>query len=229
MKRHNSEQWIPVREALCRVLAQPLSGLVSMSSALVIEEAEQWSIPVSDREALRKWGLPRHPLFTRRPQCGPEPVLVPNRAGEYERRLVREGQRLYDLGYWGTDPTSCVVGVVPGEGRVLCLLPEPITVEDLPEILRPCHSGLYKPAVSLFNTSLAQYVETAWRWHAALQILRQIEEPAPTAAEVELVQHDDRLYACLDLVVNVVRRVDRAADAESRPSVWTELIRENSV
>lgn len=141
MKRHNSEQWIPVRESLCRVLNQPLSSLVSVESALVVEEAEQWSIPESDREALREWGLPRHPLFTCRSQSGLDPVLVPNRAGEYERRLVREGQQLYELGYWGTDPTSCVVGVVPGEGRVLCLLPEPITVEDLPEILRPYHSG----------------------------------------------------------------------------------------
>jgi hypothetical protein len=154
---------------------------------------------------------------------------VPNRAGEHERRLVREGQRLYDLGYWGPDPTSCVVGVVPGEGRVLCLLPKPITVEDLPEVLRPYHPGLHKPAVSFFNSSLAQYVETAWRWHAALQILRQVEEPAPTAAEAELVQHSDRLYACVDLVVNVVTRADLAADSEGVPSVWTELIRENSV
>ncbi len=45
--------------------------------------------------------------------------------------------------------------------------------------------------------------------------------------EAELVQHSDS-HACLDLVVNVVRRVDLAADTESQPSFWTELIRENS-
>ncbi len=44
---------------------------------------------------------------------------------------MKEGQRLYELGYWGPDASSFVVAVVPGEGRVLCLLPAPILDADL--------------------------------------------------------------------------------------------------
>ncbi|RPE39234.1 hypothetical protein EDD90_2220 [Streptomyces sp. Ag109_O5-1] len=154
---------------------------------------------------------------------------MPNRAGEYERRLVKDGVRLYEMGYWGPDASSFVVAVVPGEGRVLCLLPAPITVDDLPEVLRPYHQGLHKPAVSFFSSSVAQYVETAWRWHAALQILQQIEEPEFTVGEAEYLRHHDRLYSLVELVVDAVGRIDPAAEGEGLPSVWIELIRENSV
>ncbi|MEU9117991.1 SUKH-4 family immunity protein [Streptomyces sp. NPDC048483] len=222
--------WAPIEDELLRVLSLPLDCLAAAEhQVLPVGAAEEWGIPEADRAALREWGLPRLPLFTPRPQVGIDPVLVPNLAGDHERRLVKEGQRLYDLGFWGPAEDSCVVGVVPGEGRVLRLLPAPITVDDLPEILRPHHAGLHKPAVSLFSSSIAQYVETAWRWHAALQILRQIESPPHMAPEGEVVTHYDRLYACVDLIVDAVRRLDPGIAAEDRQSVWTELIREGSV
>ncbi|MCC9312474.1 SUKH-4 family immunity protein [Kitasatospora sp. RB6PN24] len=168
------------------------------------------------------------PLFTLRPQTGVDPVLVPNLAGECELRLVKDDQRLYGLGFWGPNDDSCVVGVVPGDGRVLCLRPAPITIDDIPEVLRPYHSGLHKPAVSFFSSSVAQYVETAWRWHAAIQILRKVEEPSFTAPEADHVRHYERLYACVELVVDVARHIDRAVAADDQ-SVWIELIRGNSI
>jgi hypothetical protein len=94
-----------------------------------------------------------------------------------------------------------VVGVVPGNGRVLCLLPAPINAVGLPEVLRPYHADLHKPAVSFFSSSVAQYVETAWHWHSAIGIIRKAEEPAPTTSEEALVHHYDRLYGCVELVV----------------------------
>ncbi|MFE2423380.1 hypothetical protein [Streptomyces hokutonensis] len=112
---------------------------------------------------------------------------------------------------------------------MLCLLSARITVDDLPEVLRPYNRGLHTPAVSFFSSSVSQYVETAWRWHAVLQILRQVEEPEFLAGQAEYLRHHDRLYSLVEVVVDAVGRIDPAADAEDRPSVWIELIRENSV
>ncbi|MGW2426519.1 SUKH-4 family immunity protein [Streptomyces sp. NPDC001709] len=228
MESNVADRWASIRGAVGRALSQPVSCLVADVPHIAVEVAERWDLPEGDRVALREWGLPRMPLFTPR-HSGTFPALLPNRAGKHERRLVKDGQQLYDLGYWGADPSSCVAGVVPGEGRVLCLLPEPIIVDDLPEVLRPYNRGLHKPAVSFFNSSVAQYVETAWRWHAVLEILQQIEEPEFLAGEAEYLRHHDRLYSLVELVVDAVGRIDPAADAEDRPSVWIELIRENSV
>ncbi|WUD70361.1 SUKH-4 family immunity protein [Streptomyces sp. NBC_00510] len=223
-----ARRWALVQDAVGRVLSQPVSRLVADKPRIPVEVADRWDIPESDRVALREWGLPQMQTFTPH-YAGTFPTLLPNRAGKHERRLVKDGQQLYDLGHWGTDPSSCVAGVVPGEGRVLCLLPAPITVDDLPEVLRPYNLGLRKPAVSFFSSSVAQYVETACRWHAALQILQQIEEPEFLTGEAEYVRHHDRLYSLVELVVDAVGRIDPAANAEHQTSVWIELIRQNSV
>ncbi|WP_405914692.1 SUKH-4 family immunity protein [Streptomyces sp. NBC_00728] len=227
MKSDQGVEWAAVEDDLRFVLFQPLEQLIARDQPVLIPEAQGWDIPEGDRRALRERGLPRLPLFTFRPQSSRDPVLVPNLAGTYERRFAKGGQRLYDLGFWGPSEDSFVVGVVPGDGRVLCLLPEPITVEDIPEVLRPCHAGLHKPAVSFFSSSVAQYVETSWRWHAAIGVLRKVGEPGPAPPENAIVRHYDCLYACVELVVDAARRLDSAAD--SAESVWIELIRENSV
>ncbi|MEU4085258.1 SUKH-4 family immunity protein [Streptomyces aureus] len=217
-----------IHDAVRHVLAEPVWRLVTDESRVAVDAAAHWDLPAGDRAALLEWGLPRLPLFTPRAQPDAVPTLLPNRAGDAERRLVQEGVRLYDLGYWGPDEGSCVVAVVPQEGRVLCLLPAPITVDDLPEVLRPYYQGLHKPAVSFFSSSVARYVETAWRWHAALGVLRQIEEPEFTAGEAEYLRHHDLLYSLVKLVTEAVGRIDPVAEGEGLTSVWIELILGNS-
>ncbi|WP_160311190.1 SUKH-4 family immunity protein [Streptacidiphilus anmyonensis] len=231
MKSDQGVEWTAVQEELRRVLSQPVERLIVVEDQLLIPEAEGWGIPDSDRRALSERGLPRLPLFTARPQFGADPALVPNRAGPQERRLVNDGQRLYDLGFWGPRADSFVVGVVPGDGRVLCLLPAPVTAEDIPKVLRPYHAGLHKPAVSFFSSSVAQYVETAWRWYSAIRIIRRAGEPAPTAPEEAVVHHYDRLYGCVELIVDAARRLDPVGGVrvDAPESVWVELIRANSV
>lgn len=112
---------------------------------------------------------------------------------------------------------------------MLRLLPEPITIDDLPEILRPYHQGLHKPAVSVFSSSVAHYLETAWRWHAALQNLQQIEEPALTVGKTEYIRHYDRPHSSVELVVDAARHIDPGSETDALPSAWIELICENSV
>ncbi|MEU3342419.1 SUKH-4 family immunity protein [Streptomyces sp. NPDC006668] len=229
MNSEHGADWVAVQGELQLVLSRPLEQLITVEDQVLIPDAWGWDIPEGDRRTLTDRGLPRHQLFTPRPQASEGPVLVPNLAGPCERRLAIEGQWLYDLGFWGPSADSFVVAVVPGEGRVLRLLPAPITAEDIPEVLRPYHPGLHKPAVSFFNSSVAQYVETAWRWHGALGVIRKAEEHAPTAPEEAVVRHYDRLYACVEFVVDAVRRLDSSVAADSPESVWVELIRENSI
>jgi hypothetical protein len=102
-------------------------------------------------------------------------------------------------------------------------------VDDLPQVLKPYHSGLYKAAVSPLSSSVAQYVETAWRWHAALQVLDRVGQPAPGASESAVIAHYERLYACVDLDLQAACCIDTALATESPRSVWIELIRENSI
>lgn len=229
MNSEHGADWVAVQDELQLVLSLPLEQLITTEDQVLIPDARGWDIPEGDRRALTDQGLPRLKLFTPRPQASADPVLVPNLAGPYERRLATEGQRLYELGFWGPSADIFVVAVVPGEGRVLCLLPAPITADDIPEVLRPYHPGLHKPAVSFFSSSVAEYVETAWRWHAALGVIRKAEEPAPTTPEEAVVEHYDGLYACVECVVKAVRRLDSSVAVDSRESVWIELIRENSI
>ncbi|GCD99202.1 hypothetical protein EHYA_06915 [Embleya hyalina] len=79
----------------------------------------------------------------------------------------------------------------------------------------------------MLNTSVARYVEAAWRRHAAIGIIGKVEEPAPTAAEDVLAHHDDRLYGCVELVVDAARRLDPVSGSDGSESVWIELISEN--
>ncbi|MET7988328.1 SUKH-4 family immunity protein [Streptomyces sp. NPDC005281] len=219
-----------ITDELRRRLSLPLADLVTTQDRQRVSDIVlKWDLPARDLEAVRQWGLPKLRLFTPTHPVAAEPTLDPNLAGDHERRLVSRGQRLYELGFWGSRRDSCVVGVVPGDGRVLCLLPAPITVEDLPPALRPFHEGLHKPATSFFSSSLAQYLETAWRWHAALAILRSVTEPAINGLQEEFDSHYDLLYGCVDLILDAVRRIDPAVAAQEPHATWVELIRANSL
>ncbi|MGW7529053.1 hypothetical protein [Streptomyces sp. NPDC054783] len=95
---NGADGWASVHDALRQVLSQPVSRLVTAESSIAVGVAERWDLPEGDRAALYQWGLPRNPLFTPC-QADTLPTLLPNRAGGHERRLVMDGQRLYDLGY----------------------------------------------------------------------------------------------------------------------------------
>ncbi|MFE9451653.1 SUKH-4 family immunity protein [Streptomyces sp. NPDC006739] len=83
--------------------------------------------------------------------------------------------------------------------------------------------------MSFFSSSIAQFVETAWRRHAALAVLGGVNEPADTASQEELDSHYDLLYNCVDLILDAVRSIDPTVVAEEPHATWVELIRENSL
>jgi hypothetical protein len=224
------DPWPHIEGELRQALSGPIEHLVHPEHrTLSTDVGEHWDIPPVDRASLQRRGLPRLSLFTATPQNERAPLVVPNVAGVRGSRILEEDARLYKLGFWGRSEVTGVTAVAPGDGRVFYILPAPITEHDLPEILRPHNRGLYKPAVSLLNSTLTQFIETAWRWHAALQILDTAEEPMHSAPEPELNTHYEHLYACVDLIADAAQRIDPSATADNPSSGWTGLIRANTI
>lgn len=141
---------------------------------------EQFRLPGSDRSALQTWGLPDGPLPRPTPQAGARPTLVPNVAGEPERRLIAADQELYLLGVYGADfdaDLAIRVGAVAGAGQVMGMRARPMTTDEIAEQPHAYHPDLYHAAVCYFNASVAAFVEVAWRWRTAVELLRSHPNP----------------------------------------------------
>ena len=206
-----------VEERLRAVMAAPLASLVALDrrerpAASVVE---RWDLPEKDRAALADWGLPTDLLMRPVIQDAAEPLLAPNVAGERERRLIDAGQRLYQLGWWGRHDLTPKIGAVASDGRVLGLRDAPVTAADLPPALREVYADLYHPAVTFLNSSIAQFVDIAWRWHAAVAILREFQLQEPDFARIE---------ACERIVLDGVEAIDPAIDADDPEALWVAII-----
>jgi hypothetical protein len=130
--------------------------------------------------------------------------------GSYGGEQVRNGQDL-----------TVRVGAVAGSGRVLGIRPRPLTVEDIARALRADDADFYRPAVSFFTSSVAAFVEVAWRWRAVLVVLGRY--PCP-AAEDELGAWFDRQEDGLRQVLAGVVRVDHALSEPHLDSRWVATI-----
>jgi hypothetical protein len=203
------------------VLDAPLDSLIVPAVQVHFGEiVDRWDLPPEDRAALRRWGLPKSHIATPEPQDQAEPTLVPNLAGPAERALLAPDQRLYRLGGWGMDDRSPAIGAVAGDGRVLVILPAPLTVADLNFSLQPYYPDFHVPAVSFVNSSVAHHVEVAWRWYAANTIYQRMDRPpnsellAHMALEIE---HRRRLLAGL-------AAIDPAIGDEALDSAWVDAV-----
>ena len=191
------------------------------------EVIDHWDLSRSDRSALRTWGLPDGPLLRPTLQVDPRPALIPNVAGEPERRLISTGERLYLLGVYGadSDPTLAIrVGAVAGTGRVMGIRARPMTADDLHPQLRPYHPNLYHPAVCYFNASVASFVEVAWRWHAAVQLLRAHPEPHHTAPLEEHEQHHAEVDRSCEAFLARMTMLDPTMGDPNLGSLWVTTI-----
>jgi hypothetical protein len=188
----------------------------------------QWDLPGSDRQALLRWGLPRDNHM--RPHFQPEtgPALVPNLAGERERQAASPGERLYTLVHWGREELELRIGAVAGTGRVLKIQPKPITADDLPLVFREAHAGLYKPSVEFFSSSVAQFAETSWRWHAARRVAMELrqEEPGYTRPWEEQEAWFSRLHDCERIILEHIERIDGHVQADNSGTLWTTVVTE---
>lgn len=188
----------------------------------------RWNLPESDKQALLQWGLPpddhMRPLF----QAGADPELVPNLAGERERLAASPGERLYTLVHWGPEALQLRIGAVAGTGCVLKIQPKPTTTDDLPSMLRKAHANLYHPSVEFFSSSVAQFVETSWRCHAAHGIAYELwqDEPAHDRPWEEHEAWFSRLHDCERIILEHIERIDRHVRADDARTLWTTVVTE---
>jgi hypothetical protein len=219
---------VSLEAEIAHVLTAPLASLLDGTRQVITDSRiDQWDLPPSDRHALRAWGLSKGPLFRPGLQAESAPALVPNVAGERERRLIAPGQRLYLLGVYGSDlvingeDLTLRVGAVVGSGRVLGIRSRPLTVEDIPQALRADYANSYHPAVRFLNSSVAAFVEVAWRWRAAVAVLRRY--PCPYAVD-ELGAWFDQQEAVRQQVLAGMVRSDSALADPQLDSIWIETI-----
>lgn len=191
---------------------------------------EQWDLPEGDRVALVSWGLPADKLMRPDVQQESSPVLVPNVAGERERRLISADQRLYKLIDWSSGPMERWIGAVAGTGGVLTIRPAPMTVDDLHPQMRPYHPGFYAPAVNFLNSSVAQFIDVSWRWRAAREVLSTLPEPDPrlfasrTEAKEAFDAHVATVKRCEWIILDHIERIDSRVRAEDPDSLWREIV-----
>lgn len=199
---------------LADLLAAPLATLVDgVYQVLADSRINQWDLPPSDRHALQVWGLLKGPLFRPGHQAESAPVLVPNVAGEQERRLIAPNQRLYLLGSYGREQVingedlTLRVGAVAGSGRVLAICSRPLPAEDIPQALRAVYANFSAPAVRFLNSSVAAFVEVAWRWSAAVGVFRRY--PCPDGLD-EIDAWFAQFETCRQQVLAGMVRIDPA-------------------
>ncbi len=161
------------------------------------------------------------------PQTGSQPQLAPNVAGERERRLITADQRLYLLGIYGSDfdPSLTIrVGAVSGTGQVMGIRARPMTTADIAAPLRPYHPDLYHPSVCYFNSSVAAFVEVAWRWRAAVELLRVSPGPHYSAPFEEHEQHRADVQRSCETFLARMTALDHTIGDAELDSLWVETI-----
>ncbi|RVX45462.1 SUKH-4 immunity protein of toxin-antitoxin system [Nonomuraea polychroma] len=101
-----------------------------------------------------------------------------------------------------------------------------MTVEDLHPDLRDHYAGFYAPSVIFINTSLSCLVELAWRWRAAVQLLRELyeQEPAGIRPIEEHEAHYERIEACERTFIKAAATIDPAINPDDPNDTWVELI-----
>jgi len=121
----------PARSAI----TAPLPSVIEPQAQVRVDAVvDRWDLPEPDRVLLRRFGLPHGPLLRPMPQADAEPTLIPNIAGEPERRIATADQRLYLLGVYGANSVDSVairVGAVAGTGQVMGLRGRPMHIPSL--------------------------------------------------------------------------------------------------
>ncbi|MGW9372617.1 SUKH-4 family immunity protein [Streptomyces xanthophaeus] len=217
-----------VEHRLEAVMAAPLDALVDPAHQHrpPLHTVATWDLPEADRRALADRGLPDDLFMAPRFQTDTGPALAPPlAAGPLERGLLTPADRLYDLGRWGSHDVTPKMGAVAGDGRILAVRPAPFTAAALHPALRGAYAGLYRPAVDFINSSAALLVDISWRWRAAVPVLLELTEPAPTCSEAEFAAHLARLDACERIVLTGIERIDPALRADDASgTLWGEVV-----
>jgi hypothetical protein len=89
----------------------------------------------------------------------------------------------------------------------------------------PSHyPDLYHPAVCYFNSSVAAFVEVAWRWRAAVELLRANRAPHYTAPFKEHERHRQETERSCEMFLARVTAIDSTVGDTDLDSLWVETI-----
>ncbi|SCL15981.1 hypothetical protein GA0070624_0884 [Micromonospora rhizosphaerae] len=218
-----------LKERLEAVMAAPLATLVAPDhqERPPLSAVQLWNLPESDLDALTLWGLPTDMLMSPKVQLEVEPLLMPKVASEREGRLISPEQRLYDLGRWGSDDLTPKLGAIAGDGRVMAISDAPTTDAKLRGFLKEYYRGIYIPSVQFISSSVAQFIEVAWRWRAASAILRELSLQEPDCTRRPIEEFDAyvaRRTACERLIISGIEAIDPAVNADAPDSLWGKVI-----
>jgi hypothetical protein len=172
-----------LQESFDRVLGASLDELVETERSLAVEAPEvasSWEIPLGDRDALRRWGLP---IMARSEKSV---HFKPDAQESLHPELAWDDITAYRLGsYHYRD-----IGVTQGSGIVVGI------PQDRP----------YPYPFVWLNGSVTAFIDIAWRWTLAIPILMQVE--AADEGE-ELVDNLDRIVDYARLVYRMVANDER--------------------
>jgi hypothetical protein len=134
-------------------LTRPLDdvvGALDIPASRAPRTADRWSLPPADRQALQRWGVPVDET-----RAGRAAVRLAGAVQAGDAPEVNDDDTVaYLLGtYWRRR-----LGAVVGSGRVVGV------AADAPRRVSPV------------NSSVAAFVDVAWRWAAARRVLAAIEE-----------------------------------------------------
>ncbi|WP_433193520.1 hypothetical protein ACQP1G_32765 [Nocardia sp. CA-107356] len=233
-----------VEKRLGLALRAPVDSLVTDDRVRMPDSVSMWDLPQSDRAALRGWGMPSDMAMAPDPQLGVEPELTPTITSRYERRLLSADRRLYRLGRWGRHRLAPAIGALAGDGMVFGLSDAPLTTADLPQVMQAEYPDLDNPAVTYLNSSVARFLEVAWRWRAASRIMCELVEaeppfPGTRTALAERGEDADAIHSAyleqceqvwertevdIAAVLAAMADIDSMTGPDGRESCWVELI-----
>lgn len=84
------------------------------------------------------------------------------------------------------------------------------------------------PGVARLSSSVAQFVGTSWRWHAAGDIAFELWQDAPghTRPWEEHEAWFSRLHDCERIILEHIERIDGHVRADDTGTIWTEVVTE---
>ena len=82
--------------------------------------------------------------------------------------------------------------------------------------------------MEFFNSSVAQFAEASWRWHAAERIARELRRDAP-GNDRPWDEHEawfNRLHDCERISLEQIERIDASVRADDTGTLWTTVVTE---
>ncbi|MEZ0107988.1 hypothetical protein ABH920_001986 [Catenulispora sp. EB89] len=183
-----------LQQAFERCLSDPLGRLVGSHGpgAVAPPAVGAWNLPSADIDALRAWGVP---IFR---ETGRSPIqLVGAIQSDELPSMMARGYSAYGIGrYWRRE-----IGALEHSGTVIG-----VPYETTDDATSDATSDL-----SFLNSSVKAFLEIAWRWGAAREVLLAFDDY-------------ERLYENLGRFQDLVHRLDPMVGSTAEYAWWDGIV-----